>query len=237
MSSLSKHLKPLVPDGLKQRLLQARLRLAGRRVDFGVRARIDKHTRFAGPASLHSGACVFGCSVGRWTYFGDGALAICAEFGAFCSVAPHVIVGGGRHPVGENVTTSPNFYSARNNPWGDFPDAVSDETELPTTYIGHDVWIGYAAVILPGVRVGDGAVIGAGAVVTKDVDPYDIVTGIPAKRLRARFGREDVAWLQELKWWDWPDEALKQLRPAFSSVATLRAAVRARSGQFPVPVS
>jgi acetyltransferase-like isoleucine patch superfamily enzyme len=235
MSSLSKRLKPLVPDGLKQRVLRARLRLAGRRVDFGVRARIDKYTRFAGPASLHAGACVFGCSVGRWTYFGDGSLAICTEFGAFCSVAPHVIVGGGRHPVGENVTTSPNFYSARDNPWGDFADAVSPEAELPTTYVGHDVWIGYAAVVLPGVRVGDGAVIGAGAVVTKDVEPYGIVTGIPARPLRSRFGREDVAWLRELKWWDWPDETLKRLRPAFATVATLRAAVGSR-GQ-PVPVA
>ena len=139
-------------------------------------------------------------------------------------------MGGGRHPVGPNVTTSPVFYSGHSNPWGTFPGVMDRATELPKTYIGNDVWIGYSAVVLPGVRIGDGAVVAAGAVVTKDVAPYDIVAGVPARSLRSRFDAEDVEWLMRLQWWKWPEEKLRRLRPQFSSVAALREAVETKSG-------
>ncbi len=76
--------------------------------------------------------------------------------------------------------------------------------------IGNDVWIGYEAVIMQGVRIGDGAVIGARAVVTKDVSPYSIVGGVPAKKIKDRFDEKTVARLLEIKWWDWPDERVRQ---------------------------
>lgn len=75
--------------------------------------------------------------------------------------------------------------------------------------IGNDVWIGYEAVILSGVTIGDGAVIGTHAVVTKDVPPYTIVGGVPAKPIRRRFDDATIAKLLELKWWDWPEERIK----------------------------
>lgn len=74
--------------------------------------------------------------------------------------------------------------------------------------MGNDVWIGYEAVILAGVTIGDGAVIGARAVVTRDVPPYTIVGGVPAKPIRTRFDRVTVERLLELKWWDWPAERI-----------------------------
>lgn len=74
--------------------------------------------------------------------------------------------------------------------------------------IGSDVWIGYEAVVLSGVTIGDGAIIGARAVVTKDVPPYAIVGGVPAKPIRQRFPDETVAALTKLKWWDWPKEKI-----------------------------
>ena len=74
--------------------------------------------------------------------------------------------------------------------------------------VGNDVWIGYEAVILAGVTIGDGAVIGARAVVTKDVPPYTIVGGVPARPIRKRFSDENIARLLELKWWDWPEERI-----------------------------
>ena len=74
--------------------------------------------------------------------------------------------------------------------------------------IGNDVWIGYDAVIMAGVTIGDGAIIGAHAVVTKDVSPYTIVGGIPAKSIRKRYSEETIALLTELKWWDWPEKRI-----------------------------
>lgn len=75
--------------------------------------------------------------------------------------------------------------------------------------IGNDVWIGYEAVILSGVHIGDGAIIGARAVVTKDIPPYTIVGGVPAKPIRKRFSDEVIAALQELQWWNWPTKMIK----------------------------
>lgn len=76
--------------------------------------------------------------------------------------------------------------------------------------IGNDVWIGYEAVILAGVTVGDGAIIGARAVVTKDVPPYTIVGGVPAKTIRKRFSDDVISKLLKMKWWDWPEETIKR---------------------------
>ena len=79
--------------------------------------------------------------------------------------------------------------------------------------IGNDVWIGYEATILSGVTIGDGAIIGAKAVVTKDVPPYSVVGGVPAKKIKQRFDAETIQKLQQLKWWDWPDEKIRQAIP------------------------
>ena len=75
------------------------------------------------------------------------------------------------------------------------------------------MWIGYEAVILSGVRIGDGAIVAARAVVTKDVEPYTIVGGVPAKPIRKRFVPETIQRLEQLRWWDWPREKLRQLLP------------------------
>ena len=76
--------------------------------------------------------------------------------------------------------------------------------------IGNDVWIGYEAVIMAGVTIGDGAVIGTRAVVTKDVPPYTIVGGVPARQIRKRFSEDKIEYLLNLKWWDWPIEKISQ---------------------------
>jgi virginiamycin A acetyltransferase len=79
--------------------------------------------------------------------------------------------------------------------------------------IGNDVWIGYEAVILSGITIGDGAIIGARAVVTKDVPPYTIAGGIPAKEIKKRFDEKTIRKLQQAQWWDWPDEKIQQCLP------------------------
>ena len=79
--------------------------------------------------------------------------------------------------------------------------------------IGNDVWIGYEAVVMAGVHIGDGAIIASRAVVTKDVPPYTIVGGTPAKKIRMRFDEDTIAQLQELKWWDWSTDEIAHYLP------------------------
>ncbi|WP_137110840.1 CatB-related O-acetyltransferase [Rhodobacter sp. SY28-1] len=87
-------------------------------------------------------------------------------------------------------------------------------TGLPDTVIGHDVWIGHGALILPGVRIGSGAIIGAGSVVTRDVAPYSIVAGNPARLIRPRFAAGIAERLLALAWWDWPPDRIRAAVPA-----------------------
>ncbi len=96
----------------------------------------------------------------------------------------------------------------------DIPTAWDNKGDI---VVGNDVWIGYEAVILAGVTIGDGAIIGARAVVTRDVPPYTIVGGVPAKPIRKRFDEDTIARLLELRWWDWPEERIAQNIPAIQT--------------------
>jgi acetyltransferase-like isoleucine patch superfamily enzyme len=126
------------------------------------------------------------------------------RIGSYCSIAEDVqfLVGGNHHP--EWVSTFP-FRATFGLP-GEFEDG-QPASRGPVT-IGNDVWIGLGALILSGVTVGDGAVIAAGAVVTKDVRPYAIAGGNPAREIRRRFSDEQVDALLEARWWEWPEEEL-----------------------------
>ena len=102
--------------------------------------------------------------------------------------------------------------------WGlDAKDICDAWDNKGDTVIGNDVWIGYEAVIMPGVKIGDGAVIGTRALVTKDVPPYTIVGGVPAKPIRRRFDDATVEKLEALRWWDWDEDRLKRALPAIQA--------------------
>ncbi|EMN8431424.1 CatB-related O-acetyltransferase, partial [Klebsiella pneumoniae] len=118
---------------------------------------------------------------------------------------------GHRHEWG---STFPFFYA--NESW---QQAQAADGYLPAgdTVIGNDVWIGSEAIIMPGVRVGDGAIIGTRALVTRDVEPYAIVGGNPARVLRKRFDEDRIALLLEMRWWDWPDAAIEATMPLMTS--------------------
>ena len=101
----------------------------------------------------------------------------------------------------------PIFYEEWGLDGSDVTDAWDNRGDI---VIGNDVWIGYEAVVMQGVRIGDGAVIGSRAVVTKDVPPYSIVGGIPAKVIRKRFSEEVIEKLLKIQWWNWDDEAVRK---------------------------
>lgn len=127
--------------------------------------------------------------------------------GKFCAIASGVkfIMNGGNHQLA-SFTTYP--FAIFGNGWEKAPHENSPFKG--DTVIGNDVWICYEALIMPGVKVGDGAVIGAKAVVTKDVAPYTIVAGNPAKPIRKRFDDEVIKTLLELQWWNWDSKKISE---------------------------
>ena len=133
--------------------------------------------------------------VGKYTYISARSGAVYAKIGNFCSIASNVGIGGGSHML-DAVSTSPVFNKGRNLFGTNFSNI--EFSPYKTTIIGNDVWIGNRALILQGVTIGDGAVVGAGSVVTKDVEPYTIVAGNPARVIRKRFDEETVEKLLEL---------------------------------------
>lgn len=124
--------------------------------------------------------------------------------GKFCSIAcgAKFLFNSANHTL-RSVSTYP--FPLFFEEWGlDRKDVTRSWDNKGDIVIGNDVWIGYEAVIMAGVTIGDGAVIGARAVVTKDVPPYTIVGGVPAKTIRKRFSEETIADLMKIRWWDWP---------------------------------
>lgn len=128
--------------------------------------------------------------------------------GKFCSIAPETrfIMDGGNHRM-DGSTFPFNIFG---NGWEAFTPSLAELPIKGDTIIGNDVWIGRGATIMPGVCIGDGAIISAEAVVVKDVEPYTIVGGNPAKEVRKRFSPETIQELLEIKWWDWDIELINQ---------------------------
>lgn len=137
--------------------------------------------------------------------------------GKFCSIAcgAKFLFNSANHRIASLSTyTFPLFFEE----WGLEKENVAQAWDQKgDIIIGNDVWIGYEAVILSGVTIGDGAVIGCRAVVTKDVPPYTIVGGVPAKPIRKRFDEETIKELQKIKWWDWPEEKIAGKIPAIQA--------------------
>jgi phosphonate metabolism protein (transferase hexapeptide repeat family) len=148
-------------------------------------------------------------TIDDYSYVMEYGMIWCARIGKFANIAANVRINATNHPVAR--ATLHHFTYRSGDYW---PDADTDtdffawrRDNLVT--IGHDVWIGHGATILPGVSIGNGSVIGAGAVVSKDVAPYMIVGGVPARPIRERFSRDIAARFERLAWWDWDHGRLR----------------------------
>ncbi|MBQ9432819.1 MAG: CatB-related O-acetyltransferase [Synergistaceae bacterium] len=158
---------------------------------------------------------VFGSVLGDYSYTGYNTIVKYAEIGKFCSISWNISIGGA-HDF-HALTTHPFPYAVK---WGMCEnDGRAGYFDEPLR-IGSDVWIGSNACVLRGLVVGDGAVIGAGSVVTKDVPAYAVVVGNPARVIKYRFSDEVIARLLRLKWWELPDEILREHVSVFSGVLT-----------------
>ncbi|UNU45218.1 type B chloramphenicol O-acetyltransferase [Sphingopyxis sp. YF1] len=170
--------------------------------------------------------------VGRFSYYSGyyhgHSFDDCARFilpdeggdqliiGSFCSIGSGAafIMAGNQGHRNEWISTFPFFWMPE---VAAFAGAQNGYLPAGDTVVGHDVWIGSEAVVMPGVRIGDGAVIGTRAVVTRDVAPYTIVGGNPAAPIRKRFDDRRIALLLEMGWWDWPEERLRDAMPLLTS--------------------
>lgn len=157
--------------------------------------------------AIYDNTIISNCCVGRHTYIQKNSRIFNSDIGNFCSIASNVSIAPGLH-FRSGVSTHPSFY-LKNTP---LTMTFSDEDSFKTfkkVKIGHDVWIGENVIIMDGVKVGTGAIIAAGSVVTKDVESYSIVAGVPAKIINIRFKENQKSDLLESKWWDHSNDWLK----------------------------
>lgn len=169
--------------------------------------------------------------IGRYSYYDDpaGPDAFRANIlyhyaftgdrlviGSFCALATRVrfMMNGANHRM---TGTSSYPFQALSADWRGLFDGEFDDPVRGDTVIGNDVWIGWDALVLPGVRIGDGAIVGARAVVSRDVPPYAVVAGNPARVVRMRFDERTIARLSDLRWWDWDIARITEAIPALSA--------------------
>lgn len=188
----------LAKDGARD--LHNRRRFRGTQIDLGCA--IDPATSIDSNCHILSGTTVLKTTIKRFSYVGRRSIVQNADIGSFCSIANDVCIGLGSHPV-SLFSTSPLFYRTQNTFHVTAIDRDMEFEEYTRITIGNDVWIGARAIVMDGVEIGDGAIVAANAVVTKNVPPYAIVGGVPARVIKRRFDDDKIARLLELKWWLW----------------------------------
>ncbi len=172
---------------------------------------IGKNSNFEGEMGYASNVgnnCSLSASIGKYTCIGHNVMTVVAT-----------------HPLSPFVSIHPAFYTIRKVPYTKFTDEqlfdefkYVDESRKIGVVIGNDVWIGNNVLIMGGVIIGDGSVIGAGSIVTKDVEPYTINVGVPAKKIKMRFSEENIDYLKKIEWWNKSSDWLKEHAMYFTNI-------------------
>lgn len=205
------------------KLVLIKLKHIKKHVKVGNGAEFGLSTSFEGHNKINNHV-MFSGSLGKGSYIGNYS-QLSANIGRYCSIGNHVRTANGIHPTREWASTHPSFYSTECQAGFTFVDhdrfQETKNIDGAAVHIGNDVWIGDNALIMSGITIGDGAVVAAGAVVTKDVPPYAIVGGVPAKLIRYRFEPEQIEQLLRVRWWDRDECWLKEHASCFNSIDTL----------------
>lgn len=183
----------------------------------------NKSTRFEGGNLVHSKTVITNSNIGYGTYIGQDCFLANSSIGRYCSIGKDVKVVSATHPTSGFVSTHPAFFSLSKQSGFTYTTKqlfkehlMCDETHY--VVIGNDVWIGTHTIILGGINIGDGAIVAMGSIVTKNVEPYSIVGGTPAKFIRYRFEKEQIAFLCKNKWWLKDPEWLANNSDKFSDI-------------------
>lgn len=157
--------------------------------------------------------------MGDYSYCAGYNQIYAAHIGKFCSIASFVRINPGDHPSYSRVAQHHFTYRRSLFGFGEDDAEFFQERKRRSVIIGHDVWLGHHATIMPGVTIGNGAVVGSGSVVTHDVEPYAVVAGVPARKIRMRFSDEVIFAIESTRWWDWEHEVLKERLMEFNNIA------------------
>ena len=177
---------------------------------------VSSNNEIDAKTTIYRGVKIKGSKVGAYTYISANTDVENAQIGKFCSISDHCRIGMGGHNTNQ-ISTSPIFTERNNATKFCWTSININASPLKKAIIGNDVLIGSHVLVLGGVTIGNGAVVAAGAVVTKDVPPYAIVGGVPARIIKYRFSPEKIEKLQEIEWWDWPEERLRANMGLFQS--------------------
>lgn len=222
----------------RHRLEKAKKRLIrNKKCIFHSGSSFNEGTFFEGRNLLAEDAALISCHIGKNSYLGKGARLSNTKIGRYSAIGPEVTNISGAHPAHEFVSVHPCFYSlmkqcgftyAAEQMFEEYRYADPDKNYL--NVIGSDVWIGQRAMIMQGVSIGDGAIVGAGALVNRDVPPYAIVGGVPAKIIGWRFSEEDRDFIMGLKWWERTEDWIKLHAGWFDDVKKLRRQIEKEGG-------
>ena len=210
-------------NSLKRYIKISRVKRKTKNIYFCKGSNIGQHSVFEGQNKIGAMSWFEGY-MGYGSYIGE-ACVIKAKVGRFCSIGHKVTILTGTHPSHRFVSTSPAFFSLGLQN-GDtyvkeqkFKEKIfADEEHQYGAIIGNDVWVGYNATIMGGVKIGDGAIVASGALVNSDVEPYSIVAGQPAKVIGKRFTDEQAEWLMNFRWWDKPLDWIKEHAEEFEDI-------------------
>lgn len=190
----------------------------------------DPKNKFEGKNVLLSNTRVYRSKVGMFTYISSNSLISNTKIGRYSSIGSWVSTGIGRHPT-NFVSSHPLFHSTSVSESLGFTSYNLEGEKFEThkilesgfyVEIGSDVWIGDRVLIMDGIKIGDGAIIGAGSIVNKDIEPYEVVAGVPARHIKYRFQKSEIEFLISLKWWEKDQEWIKKNANLFSDISNFK---------------
>lgn len=187
---------------------------------------ISKSSIFEGTNTFYADSEIYSSFIGYGTYISEKSFLQDIRIGRFCSIGPNLKCIYGNHPTSKFVSTHPAFFSTRKQvnlsfvSENKFEEFSKDPNNLKdySIKVGNDVWISANVTILDGVIIGDGAIIAANSLVNKNVEPYTIVGGIPAKPIKKRFTENEIEFLLKFEWWNKPQNWIKENSEKFTDI-------------------